>query len=136
MGYKWYNRKVEEEKKKIGKAHWKAAEAILTNANDIVPHDEGTLERSGVVTQENLPNSPSTIYSQAKSGGEPKNSFRFDFTKKPIFYISYNTPYAIRLHEADAGEFNFRGQGQRKWLEQTAKKMAKKIPQWIKKEVR
>lgn len=46
------------------------AEHVLTEANTIVPHDEGTLERSGTVDSE-------------------------DTTAA----VSYNTPYAVRQHE-------------------------------------
>jgi hypothetical protein len=49
-----------------------AAEAILTDSQDEVPHDTGTLERSGTVT---------------------------DAPGEGAVYISYNTPYAKRQHE-------------------------------------
>ena len=48
------------------------AEAILSKAVDLVPHDTGTLQRSGHVTVD-----------------EPHNAV----------YVSFNTPYALRQHE-------------------------------------
>lgn len=48
------------------------AEAILTESLKEVPHAEGTLERSGTVT---------------------------DFPSRNEVYVSYNTPYAVRQHE-------------------------------------
>jgi len=132
--FKWYDDKVEKEREKAGRATWKAAEALLGNANNIIPHDEGTLEQSGIVTQEGLSGRPESIYAQAKAKQWPKNNFKFDFKKKPIFYISYNTPYAIKQHEDTT--LNHRGQGQAKWLEKTSKSMSSKIEGWIAKEMK
>lgn len=50
------------------------AEAILTESQAEVPHETGTLQRSGTVTE-------------GEEGGNP------------VFYVSYNTPYARRQHE-------------------------------------
>lgn len=67
-----------------------AAEEVLNRANKIVPHDEGTLERSGDAQVD-----------------------------KGIGYVSYDTPYAIRLHEHP--EYNFQEGREGKWLEKTIK---------------
>jgi len=48
------------------------AEAVLTESHDEVPHDSGTLMRSGTVT---------------------------DVPTENAVYISYNTPYAVKMHE-------------------------------------
>lgn len=70
---KWYGDKVE---KAIREAAMQAihtgAEAILTESMDEVPHATGTLMRSGTVT---------------------------DAPTEHAAYVSYNTPYAIKMHE-------------------------------------
>ena len=131
----WFGDKVSKgERKKAGKATWKAAEFLLGEANNTVPHDEGTLEHSGIVTQEKLSGRPESIYREAEAKQWPKNNFKFDFNKKPVFYISYNTPYAIKLHEDTT--INFRGQGKAKWLENAIKKNSNKIEKWVAKEMK
>lgn len=69
-----------------------AVEHLLTEANKHVPHDDGTLERSGTASVE----------SQA---GKRRGA------------VSYDTPYAVRQHE-DL-ELRHDGKGQAKWLETT-----------------
>jgi hypothetical protein len=130
MSFEWYGKKVKKQNRKAAnKALWKYAEAVLTRANTKVPHDEGTLERSGIVSQAKLPNAQS-IFNQAKNGNAP--TAKFDFAKGEMrFYISYNTPYAIKLHESSAGEFNFRDKGENKWLEKAAKEMSNKMESFI-----
>jgi hypothetical protein len=67
-----------------------AAEFILEEANRKVPHDEGNLQRSG---------SPSVDPSKMEA------------------VVSYDTPYAVRLHEHP--EYNFQKGREGKWLENT-----------------
>ena len=134
MGFKWYESRVDDEREEVGRATWRATEFLLGEANKKVPHETGTLERSGIVTQDGLSGMPVTIYNQAKDNQWPKNNFKFDFSKKPIFYISYNTPYAIRLHENP--QYDFMGKGEGKWLENAAKAMSGKISKWIAKEMK
>lgn len=67
-----------------------AGEHILDEANKLVPHDEGTLMRSGTV-----------------SHNEGKLQVN----------VSYDTPYAARLHEHP--EYRFQKGRQGKWLERT-----------------
>lgn len=131
--FKWYDNVVDEQREKAGRATWRAAEAILTEANKKVPHKEGTLERSGIVTQGGLSGRPYSIFKEAEEGGEPKRNFKFDFKKKPIFYISYNTPYAIKQHEDTT---LYHSEGEAKWLEKTAKAMSGKIEKWTAKEMK
>jgi hypothetical protein len=66
------------------------AEALLTESIKTSPHDEGILDQSG------------------KTSG--------DFAKMTTA-VSYDTPYAVRLHEHP--EYNFQGKGRGKWLEKT-----------------
>jgi len=131
--FNWFDDVVDEQLEKAGRATWRAAESILTESNKKVPHDTGTLERSGVVTQDGLSGMPKTIYNQAKNDQWPKNNFKFDFRKKPIFYISYNTPYAVETHEVSK---NYRNGRESKWLETTSKTMSGKIEGWIKEEMK
>ncbi|WP_408895941.1 minor capsid protein [Nocardioides sp. R1-1] len=69
-----------------------AVEHVLTEANKHVPHDEGTLERSG------------------RTGVQ--------VTGKGVRgVVSYDTPYAVKQHEDLT--LNHHGKGQAKWLENT-----------------
>lgn len=80
-----------------------ALEHILDEANKIVPHDEGILQASGQIF----------INSVHMSGN-----------------VSYNTPYAIRLHEHP--EYNFQKGRQGKWLERTIKARKKAVLGYMK----
>jgi len=114
---------------------WESSGAWLTEANKKVPHDEGTLERSGTVRQGKLPDAES-VFSKAESS-QQRTDYRMDFEDGPLsYYVAYNTPYAIKLHEATAGEFDFRGAGERKWLENTHKKLSGDMEQYVRNEMR
>lgn len=83
-----------------------AAEEVLARANETVPHDEGTLEASG----------------EASVAGQGL-----------IAVVSYDTPYAVRLHEHP--EYDFQ-QGRRgKWLEATLNESHDDILKWLQKEL-
>lgn len=75
-----------------------AVEHLLTEANKTVPHDEGTLERSGDTGVQ-------------VTGTGVRGS------------VSYDTPYAVRQHEDLA--VHHHGKGRAKWLENT---MASEAP--------
>ena len=98
----WFGDKIQAKSKgAAGAAINEAGEALLTEANKTVPHDEGTLERSGTVEtdMDNL-----------------------------ITAVGYDTPYAIRWHEAPPGSVNFSDPKARtKWLEKTSREMRDKI---------
>ena len=95
--------KVKSEAKKMKEsAHRDIGEGMLTEANKTVPHDEGTLERSGTA----------------------------DYNED-MAAVGYDTKYAIRLHESAPGEFDFRGNGRRKWLEHTINEQTKKFIDYI-----
>ena len=93
--------KSEAEKMKEN-AHRDIGEHILTEANKTVPHDEGTLERSGTAD-----------YNEDKAA------------------VGYDTPYAIRWHEATPGTVNFRGNGRAKWLEKTINEQMNNLLRYI-----
>ena len=67
---------------------WDVTENVLEEANRMVPHDEGTLMRSGTadVDEHNV-----------------------------VGYVSYDTPYAARLHENP--QYSFQKGREGKWLE-------------------
>ena len=98
--FNWQGREVSERvQRAAAQGLYEAAEHLLEHANRTVPHDEGTLERSGSV----WPDTPQQIVDA---------EFQV--------YVSYDTEYAARLHESEPGEYSFRGRGQRKWLERAA----------------
>ena len=90
------------------------AEAILTEAIDEAPVDTGTLRRSGTVTVGGLPDGEQ-VYESAEAGTEMKDAFTEKIGKEKAVYISFNTPYARRMHE-DLGYTPKRGGGP-KYLE-------------------
>lgn len=85
---------------------WLAGQDAITQAMNNVPLDTGTLRRSGTVTVEKLPDA-ATVYSEASSGSG--NRGKTIGTEAPHtggklsdrrVFVSYNTPYAIWLHES------------------------------------
>lgn len=68
-----------------------AAEYVLSKSNEVVPHDEGTLQGSGDIDIQKKP--------------------------KPMASIYYDTPYARRHHEHP--EYNFQKGRKGKYLEDT-----------------
>ena len=118
MSLEWNGDEVMDELRDAArKAGFEATSELLTRANDTVPHDEGTLEASGVVTQGRLP-SARQIYEEAQDG-EPQGD-ALSLRGEPLFFLTYNTPYAVKVHEAPPS-WDFRGKGQRKWLEKTVR---------------
>jgi len=72
------------------------AEGVLEDANQHVPYELGNLEETGIAVSQQA----------HESGG------RFSHGAEAI--VSYDTPYAVHLHEHP--EFNFQGKGEGKWL--------------------
>ena len=97
------------------------AEKILTEAINSAPVDTGTLRRSGTVTVGGLPPDGEAIYQASKrkkEGGQRKShkkAFLEPVGTENAVYISFNTPYARRMHE-DLGYTPKRGGGP-KYLE-------------------
>ena len=87
-----------------------AGERLLALSAEVAPLDVGTLIGSGAVTDENSPGGESTAV------------------------VSYDTPYAARLHEHP--EYNFQGGRQGKFLEGPAVENRKELGDIIRKEVR
>ena len=112
---KW---RIKEATKIVEEAALKAlrtgAEAVLTEAIDEAPVDTGTLRRSGTVTVGKLPDG-ARVYEAAEAGNEMKDAFPGKSGKEKAEYISFNTPYARRMHE-DLGYTPKRGGGP-KYLE-------------------
>jgi hypothetical protein len=109
------------------------AEAILTEAIDEAPVDTGTLRRSGTVTVGKLPDG-AQVYEAAESGTEMKDAFPNKIGKEKAVYISFNTPYARRMHE-DLGYTPKRGGGP-KYLETPFNANKKKVLQYAEKQVK
>lgn len=84
-----------------------AAEHVLEESNRIVPHEEGTLERSGTVTVD-----------------------RSHLTAA----VSYDTPYAVRQHEDQ--DLNHKGKGEAKYLEKALDRSRRVVPKIIAAEVK
>ena len=86
----------------VTEALWLFGQDTLKEATPMVPLDTGTLRRSGTVSVE-LPN-PEEAYSRAKSKTQKtadEVSARNVRGKNPALYVSYNTPYAVWLHETN-----------------------------------
>jgi len=112
---KWHIKKAVKIAEEAGlKALRTGAEAILTEAIDETPIDTGTLRRSGTVTVGKLPDG-AQVFEAAEAGNEMKNAFPGPEGKEKAVYISFNTPYARRMHE-DLGYTPKRGGGP-KYLE-------------------
>ena len=132
---------------------WKAGQEALRFAMDsrLVPLDTGTLLRSGVVTTE-MPNMQQ-VFRMAQAGSmglkytkPPGQEFGgrgrigYGFESAVRMFVSYNTPYAARLHEGvppwTPRAVNSKGnpkpaQGQPKWLDLAAQRVTPMIPRLV-----
>ena len=98
--FTWNGQEVERKIREAAQeALWLTGQAILSDAHQNIPLDHGILRASGRVTMGNLPN-PSIEYEKAKSGkgSDSMGSAILPSTAITAF-VSYNTPYAARLHE-------------------------------------
>jgi hypothetical protein len=109
------------------------AEAILTEAIDEAPVDTGTLRRSGTVTVGKLPDG-ARVFEAAEAGNEMKDAFSDPVGKEKAVYISFNTPYARRMHE-DLGYTPKRGGGP-KYLETPFNANKSKVLKYVDKEIK
>jgi hypothetical protein len=109
------------------------AEAILTEAIDEAPIDTGTLRRSGTVTVGKLPDGE-RVFEAAEAGNEMKDAYSNAIGKEKAVYISFNTPYARRMHE-DLGYTPKRGGGP-KYLETPFNANKKKVFDYAEKQVK
>ena len=109
------------------------AEAILTEAIDEAPIDTGTLRRSGTVTVGAVPDA-SQVYEAAESGSDMRNAFPGTEGKEKAVYISFNTPYARRMHE-DLGYTPKRGGGP-KYLETPFNRNKDKVLKYAEKQIK
>lgn len=100
---KWYGDRVSSATKAAaGRAVFRAAAALLQEANKKCPHRTGLLQSSG----------------------------RADLDEDgPVGWVSYNTPYAVRLHEHP--EYRF-GEGREgRWLANAFERLADRLTQYI-----
>lgn len=105
MSEKWEGKAVIDKIERIAlEMLWLAGQDMVTQATNEIPLDTGTLRRSGVVTVD-APPSPAAVFSEAQKGSVSNGpSAGMDAPaasdpKAPRVVVSYNTPYAIRLHE-------------------------------------
>lgn len=94
------------------------AESILTEAIDETPIETGTLRRSGTVTVGGLPDG-AQVYKAAEAGTDQKDGGIVG--KEKAVYISFNTPYALVVHE---------GAAPHKITVDTAKSLAVPVRKW------
>ena len=83
---------------------FEASEHILEEANKMVPHDEGALEASGETSVDR---------------------------NRLVASVSYDKPYAARLHEHPEYDFQESPQRRGKWLEVAWKAEASTVAKWI-----
>ena len=104
---KWNGREVVDAIDQVAlETAWLMGQDAITQSINDVPLDTGTLRRSGVVTVD-YPPPAAQVYSEAKNGkGKYSESARDKAPapaaadkRNPKVVASYNTPYAIRLHE-------------------------------------
>lgn len=105
---KWYGKRVSADVRRATvEGLSDAAEFILEEANRDVPHDEGTLMRSGTTSVDE---------------------------SKVEAAVSYDTPYAVRLHEHP--EYRFQKGRKGKWLEDTFKERGRAAQDYIADKIR
>jgi len=99
--FKWYGDEVIETTRQSAiKALKEGAGHLETEANKTVPYQDGVLEGSSQV------NIDEELIEAS---------------------VSYNTPYAVRWHEAEPGTVDFDGKGRARWLRRTANEQAERI---------
>ena len=79
----------------------KTAEKVLYDAKQNAPIDTGALRRSGCVTI-GLPPNPDEVYRRAEKGAGEKSAIETPAASQDnelVVYITFNTPYAAKLHE-------------------------------------
>ncbi len=118
----WNDAKVKAISNAPVRALYLAGEGILEEANRLVPHDQGTLQNSGTVTCDELPDGQA-VFDEALGGKSMAKAFPGQ--PKSAIMISYNTPYAVRLHEHP--EYEFQDDRQGKWLETALNEHAERI---------
>ncbi len=120
----------------VAHALYLGAEGLLTEANNLAPHDQGTLIRSGTVTADELPDADDVYYPAYGTDGTDGTdmSKAFPDESSDEMYVSYNTPYAARLHEHP--EYQFQDGRQGKWLETALDSFRDRFNQFVVKEIR
>jgi len=103
----WHGALAEKKVRQAGmEGMYLGAEAILTESHSEVPHESGTLMRSGIVTE----------------APEEKS-----------VYVSYNTPYAVKQHE-DLSLRHTDGR-KAKYLEGPFKRMSPQVIKLVEKKI-
>ncbi|SET94725.1 Minor capsid protein [Salinibacillus kushneri] len=106
--YKWRgNEVVKKAQKARERGVTEATEFVLDESNKRVPHDEGPLQNSGTT--------------HVTKGGREAS-------------VSYNTPYAVRQHEAT--HYNHPNGREAKYLENAVKQNRKQVQKHIEKSIK
>ena len=122
---KWRSRIAEEiALKACMEALMTGGEMIITEATNNVPLESGTLRRSATVSPGRLPNAQQ-VYTAAMAGQTTQFSLDKPLGKEAVVYVSYNTPYARRMHE-DMG-YTPKIAGGPKYLENAVNRLRDKI---------
>ena len=134
------------------------ARNVLITAKKYAPIDTGTLRRSGCVTVGFRPN-PNEVYREAEKGTGEKSVIETSAGSADdelVVYVTFNTPYAAKLHEdtkwkpsptsrrlrtnKETGEREFQeiskpegAQGGPKYLEKAAEEHWKDFPEVVQK---
>ncbi|MEG1798644.1 MAG: hypothetical protein RR214_00515 [Synergistaceae bacterium] len=149
---KWEGDKVMSKIDRIAlETLWLAGQGAITHSINDVPLDTGTLRRSGVVTVDDTPVA-AEVYEDAKGGkGKYSDSAKDKETsapmpankRRPKVVASYNTPYAIKLHESSnwrPRSYKYTAKGNRrekpavgrwKWLERAIPTVQKNMPRYL-----
>lgn len=124
---RWYGDKVEKAfRAKGAKGLFLAAEHILEEATRRVPLDEGTLMASGEVSL----SCSSAGITVAKDGTLHRHGNPAYDGRRVEAVISYDTPYAARLHERGEG-MRFQQGREDKWLEKALKDRAGAVNEFL-----
>ena len=114
----------------VMEALWLTGQDTIREAMNNIPLDTGTLRRSGTVTVGALP-SPEEVYRQA--GKKDMSAFYQgkELGSQKTVFISYNTPYARKLHESMNWKPRNWKVGKRKGKSVRVPKPAVGGPKWI-----
>lgn len=95
----WNDEAAKLPEKVMMEALWLLGQDTVREAMNNIPLDTGTLRRSGTVTVGGLPD-PNKVYSEAQKKSMAKAYEGDSMGLHKVVFVSYNTPYARKLHES------------------------------------
>lgn len=116
----------------VMEALWLVGQSAIQRAQNNIPLDTGTLRRSGTVTVGALPEA-NAVYAAAATAKKSmaENYKGMILGPSKTVFISYNTPYARRLHEDMSWKPRSWKYGRRKGKARRIPKPAVGGPKWI-----